>query len=562
MNKQAIQHLVDSPYSYGVGGTKFHLVVRTAKDDDIKTINCLWNSYCHFYQTRNVTPLTKDCSDHLYDYYSCDIDNGDPAYAYVFEITETNDEKTTLTETGLTKKYVFSTCFLDEFMACYPNDSDLVKDNPDFQGRLFYQIFPERFARGSKESKAAYMNMNWDTDHPDNDHFAGGDFKGIMEKIPYLKSLGVGAIYLNPIHPSPSAHKYDINDYKAVDPMFGTLQDFIDLVRLAHSFDIKVVMDMVFNHCCFYNFLFQDVVKKGKKSPYYNWFFIQGDKPTWDKKNYLTFADVRMMPKLNTNNPAVQDYLASVGEYWIKEADVDGYRLDVAFEVSHSFWRFFKERCCKLKPSIVLIGEHWLNSESHLSRAEWESTMNYPFMVSLQHYFRDNEDEAWLADDLNRLLVRYKDANNRMMMNLLDSHDTERFFTFLKEDRDEYLASIAMLMFYPGWPCIYYGDEIFMNGGGDPLCRKPMKWKSNEFTSNDGKAFQALLKLREDDILKKGSYKVSSKDGVLLISRAYEGHGLVLCVAKDAKKLSKLNQNIILKRVSPHSTCSYMVLHF
>ena len=151
--------------------------------------------------------------------------------------------------------------------------------------------------------------MDWNTDEPKNDKFAGGDLDGIREKLHYLKELGIGAIYMTPIHQSISAHKYDIDDYLSVDKMFGDLDSLKRLVDEAHKQDIKIVMDLVFNHSSFYNPIFQDVVKHGKASKYYDWYFVDGDKPTWEKGNYKTFCDVKMMPKLNTNNPATQQYL-------------------------------------------------------------------------------------------------------------------------------------------------------------------------------------------------------------------------------------------------------------
>lgn len=561
MNLAAIKHQTDSRFSYCIGGTAFRLIVQTAKGDDIKDITCLWNSYCHFYQKRNETKMNILCSDHLFDYYSCDIDNKDPAYSYIFVITDNKGQKLYLSETGFHKDYSFSTCFLDEFMACFPNPRDTIEDNLEFQGRLFYQIFPERFARGKDEPKASYINQDWNATHPDNLKYCGGDFQGIIEKLDYLKSIGVGAIYLNPIHPSPSAHKYDVNDYFAVDPMFGDMAKFQELVKKAHVHDIKIVMDLVFNHCCFYNNLFQDVVKNGQKSPYYGWFFIDGDKPSWDKKNYLTFADVRMMPKLNTNNAEVMEYLCKGGEYWLKEADVDGYRLDVAFEVSHAFWRMFKSRCVAIKKTCILIGEDWLNSESRLSSSEWDSVMNYPFRYSLQRFYCEpGHDASWLADELNGLLMRYQENTDRMMLNLLDSHDIARFFNYLKFDREKLLSAFALTIMYPGWPEIYMGDEIFMEGEGDPFNRQCMKWDSKEFKSEDGLLFKRMLLLRQFDILKKGDWKITSQDGYFLLTRHYRGNGLALYLNQSDKALSFAPTNVVVSKglgskgeLAPHS---------
>lgn len=538
MDLSSVRHESDSRFSYCLGGTRFRLIVETKKNDDILSIVCLWNSYCHLYQIQLEAPLTKICSDHLHDFYSCEIDNGDPAYAYVFRFVNRQGKVSFFSGSGWSDTYDFSRAFLDEFMATYPNPSDTVRESKAFEGRLFYQIFPERFARGAKEPKAPYINEEWGTSHPNNLKFEGGDFQGIKEKLPYLSSLGVGAIYLTPIHPSPSAHKYDVNDYFDIDPMFGTKDDFVSLVKQAHALDIKIVMDLVFNHACYYGNLFQDVVKNGRKSPYFDWFFVDGEKPNFEKRNYLTFAEVPIMPKLNTNNPAVQEYLCKVGEYWIKEADVDGYRLDVAFEVSHEFWRLFRRRVRAAKSDFILIGEDWVDCGSRLEGDEWDSVMNYPFRLALERFFVLGKSTDWLSDELNGLLMRYREATNSMMLNLLDSHDIARFYNFLGFSKRKLLMAYAITVFYPGLPEVYQGDEIFMEGENDPYNRMGMRWNSPEFSSPEGLAFKKILSLRKDALLRKGSYAISSQDGVLFLKRSLNGESLLLSLClKPSQRL-------------------------
>lgn len=529
MNKHAIMHQSDSRFSYPVSGTKAQLRLRVQRGDTIKQVNVLWNTFHKYYLKRLTTAMEIRYSDELYDYYMCEIDNGCPGYCYIFEIIEDDGTAWYYNESGFSTVFRLGDFFKDNFVVVFPNRNDIVAPNKQFEGRLFYQIFPERFAKSSAKKDVSYITMDWNTDEPKNDVFAGGDLDGIREKLPYIKSLGVGALYLNPIHQSVSAHKYDIDDYFSVDKMFGDLNSLKMLVESAHKLDIKIVMDLVFNHSSFYNAMFQDVVKHGKKSKYYDWYYVYGDKPSWDKGNYNTFCDVKMMPKLNTNNPEVQQYLCSVGEFYLRDYAVDGYRLDVAQDVSHDFWRVFKARMRAINPDIFLIGENWQNSESFLGNDQWDSVMNYPFLYACQRFYAEGRyDAAGFSNYLNSLLMRYKDGTNRMMLNLLDSHDIERFYNTVGFDKKVFLLSLATLMFYQGNPMIYYGDEIFMDGKQDPYNRKCMRWDSPEYSSDEHKVARDLLAMRSDDVLIKGDIRIYENDGLVYIERSYDNRKLTL----------------------------------
>lgn len=531
MEKSAIFHQSDSIYSFPMQDGRACIRVRTKRDDTICSVNVIWNTAHRYYLERFSEPMVKRYQGQLSDYYEAYIGNGNPGYAYVIQFVETDGTTWYYNESGFSQTLNVNTSFEDNFTVVYPNEKDIVVANPVFEGRVFYQIFPERFAKGSKKTNTQYIDMEWDTDEPDNLRFAGGDLDGVREKLPYLKDLGIDAIYLNPIHPSVSAHKYDVDDYLAIDPMFGSMDTLKQLVAEAHQLDIKIVLDLVFNHSSFYNPMFQDVVNRGKDSPYYHWYFVQGDKPTWEEGNYETFCGVKMMPKLNTNNPEVQEYLCQVSEYYIREAGVDGYRLDVAFDVSHDFWRVFKKRLIALNPHFFVIGEDWLNSVSFLGNDQWDSVMNYPIMYACYRYLlHDKYTAADVAGYLNDVLMRYKDGHNRNMLNLIDSHDTVRFFTMAEESIDRSLMGFAILMWYLGLPMLYYGDEILMDGKGDPYNRKCMRWQSPMWQSEAHQVMRTLLRYRHDPILMYGDMSIAAEGDMLRIVRTYQGRSLTLYV--------------------------------
>ncbi len=526
----ALQHQTDSRYSFPLDGDRAFLRLRTGRGDpDIKKVRVIWNSSFMYWKKRNVSEMSLARHDALYDYYEGVISNGKPGYTYLFELTDAKGKKWYYNETGLSDTLRVEEGYMDNFNVMFPNERDIVRANPAFEGRVFYQIFPERFAMGSGKTNTEYIDMDWYTEEPDNMHYMGGDLRGIREKLDYLKELGVGAIYMTPIHPSSTAHKYDVEDYMGVDPMFGTQEDLHELVEDAHKHDIKIVMDFVFNHSSNKNPMFLDVVKKGKESHYYDWYFIDGDRVDMRRRNYETFASVKQMPKLNTNNPEVQDYLISVGKFYMTKHGVDGFRLDVANDVSHAFWRRFKAALREVNPDVFLIGEHWQNAESFLGNDQWDSVMNYPVRYACQRFLaEDRYDAAAFCDYLNGVLVRYKDGTNRNMLNLLDSHDTPRFFEMTGHDKNRTLLAQAAMLFYQGCPMLYYGDEIFMDGKQDPYCRKGMRWNSPEFESAEHGVLLELLKLRAGDVLRKGDIQIYEKDGLAFLERSYNGETLTL----------------------------------
>jgi len=548
MNKHAVEHVNDSRYCFPIGGNKYRIRLRAARDD-LKEVKLIWDSWCTLYKGGKKKKMELAHQDEFFDYFEADIENDEPGYSYVFELIDSKNKSQFYSEKGFSDTFNSVECHLYCFIASYPNSVDIIKQKSATDGRLYYQIFPERFAKYSLKKNTSYIDMDWYEDNVRNDKYMGGDLNGVIEKLDYLKSLGVGAIWFCPIHPSPSAHKYDVNNYFEVDPMFGTKKDLKHLCEEAHKRDIKIILDMVFNHCSYYNNLFQDVVKMGKKSKYYDWFFIEGDKPVYKTRNYLTFADVPMMPKINTNNPDVIEYFKKVVKFWVKECGVDGYRLDVAFEVSHHFWRELKRSLMAINEDLIIYGEQWLNSESRLDNSEWDSVMNYPFRYVVMNYYQDKKlGGKYLSDYLNSVLMRYKDTANQTMINMYASHDTARFLTELNNDRDAYFTAHAMLMFYPGNPEIYYGDEIFEVGQNDPYCRKGMKWNSKEFEGEDFKLMKEILNLRKYQVLRNGEYRIHNENDVVIFDRFIGKEKLHLAVHKGKKEVDFKVKNIVLSK--------------
>lgn len=474
MNKYAVQHIMDSSYCFPTGEHDITIRLRTAKDD-ISQVWLFYESKYRIQEHQNKAEMTKVFSGSEFDYYSISLHLEDTRLAYVFYLFDGKEYKY-FSEDGLTDTYDYSKGYYNFFQFPYINKVDILPMVDWMRSARFYQIFVDRFNIGDKSKDMSYVNMEWG-EKPTPKSFAGGDIKGITEKLDYIKSLGIDSIYLTPIFKSISNHKYDISDYLEIDKDFGTKDDLRELVDKAHEKGMHIVLDAVFNHCSDEMIQFQDVLKKGSDSEYYDWFIIDGDKPDQEKVNYETFASCNYMPKLDTSNPEVRKFLIGIAVHYINEYHIDGWRLDVSDEVSHDFWREFRRAVKDAAPEAVIIGENWHDASVYLKGDQYDSIMNYAFTkAALDYWSTDQLDAKGMAQRLNDLLARNSDTVDHMMLNLLDSHDTHRFFSEVHEDESRLKEALCLLYLYPGVPCIFYGTELKTTGGYDPDCRKCMDW--------------------------------------------------------------------------------------
>ena len=395
-------------------------------------------------------------------------------------------------------------CFVFPWM----NPAD-IPVTPDWVNEtIWYQIFPERFCNGdpsiNPEGTLPWRNKGSVT----NKEFFGGDLQGIINKLDYIQGLGVSGLYLTPINESPTPHKYDTTDYTKIDSHFGSEETMTTLVREAHNRGIRIMLDGVFNHSGQEFAPWLDVKEKGPQSEYWDWFMInewpfKQDGGCAYAKQYYTFAFFDSMPKLNTNNPKVREYLIGVCENWVRNYDVDGIRLDVANEISHTFCKELRTHLKAIKPDIYILGEIWHDAMPWLRGDEFDAVMNYPLAESIKDFWIDksltNEDFEYT---INRCYTGYMQQTNDVLFNLLDSHDTKRLRSDVK-NLDEYFQQLAVLFTMPGSPCIYYGTEIAMEGGYDPDCRRCMPWEEIDAGVYDERIqiVRSLLQLRRAEPL-------------------------------------------------------------
>lgn len=338
-----------------------------------------------------------------------------------------------------------------------------------------------------------------------------GDIKGMTEKLPYLQDLGIKGVWLMPIHPSPSYHKYDVMDYKGVHEDYGTLEDFKKFVQRAHEHDIKVVIDFVINHTARDHPWFQESMK-GPDNPYRDYYVWAKKEDIEDdinkKETALDSDNIEQwheapdneelyygyfwggMPDLNFDNPEVKREIFEAGKFWLEEVGVDGFRLDAARHIfpderaadNHAFWVEFRNEMKRVNPEVYLVGEVWADMETvapYLSGlpALFNFDMSYKIVEAVQR--QSNEE---IAEYHAKVMNYYQGINpNYIDATFITNHDQPRSMSQFDGDVNKGKLAASLLFTLPGAPYLYYGEEIGMLGPKpDPEIREPFLWKEGE----------------------------------------------------------------------------------
>lgn len=450
---------------------------------------------------------------------------------------------------------------------------------------IIYQIFPDRFCRSGEvlnPKKNCYIYENWNQipSYIKNSNgeiekwdFFGGNLKGIESKLDYLKLLNVSVIYLNPIFEASSNHRYNTADFSKIDPMLGTYDDFISLVKKADEMGIKIILDGVFNHVgadSIYFNKFSNYNSKGAynscESEYSDWFTFE-EYP--DK--YLDWWGVSDLPKLNTENSSVRDFIInnddSVIKKWMKTG-IGGFRLDVADELSDSFLYDLNKTAKAENENSVILGEVWEDAsnkisygvrKSYFTYPELDCVMNYPIRDNLISFFKREINAKQLKNLFMTQLENYPERNYMGNFNLISSHDVERILTVCKNiSKDGYLnifrQFVAALFIFAGVPCIYYGDEAGLEGGKDPDNRRTFPWGNENMEIYN--IYKEYSDLRNSGyVLKKGSslFENAGED-VLCLRRSRNNSSVILYLNRSTAPVSFIcpftKENIYLERFS------------
>ncbi|MDR1705323.1 MAG: glycoside hydrolase family 13 protein [Clostridiales bacterium] len=534
---RSIEHRPDSRYCFAQDGTLI-LRLRTAKNAPVVKITVIYGCKYDFTKRRKETLMYKAFSDRLFDYYTATLVLDDARLVYIFAV-ELPEGRYYYSEEGIGEGYDFATAYMTSFQMPFINPCDIHVVPEWYRSAAFYSIFPERFRNGGG-SRKDYVNLPWGA-VPGSKSYAGGDILGIVQSLDYIKDLGFNALYLTPVFTSPTNHKYEITDYYNIDPAFGTNGDFKELVQKCHALGMRIVLDAVFNHCGIGFPFFRDVMEKGRESAYYGWFIIDGERPDPKLGNYAFFGlSNPEMPKLNMANPEAREYFLDVAEHWISKYGIDGWRLDVSDEVPHDFWRDFRKAVKRANPEAVILGENWHDAVTCLGGDQFDGIMNYAFSRACADYFAGGTlDEQGLSERLSGLLMRNTGPANAMMLNLLDSHDTDRFLTTLNGNADKLRAALALAFLFPGAPCVYYGTEIDMEGGYDPDNRRTMDWEKAGERQETAEVIRALAKLRRKKAVMYGDVRFRAGGGAFVMERFYQDEAVTLRIEQGEYTLKE-----------------------
>ncbi len=379
---------------------------------------------------------------------------------------------------------------------------------------IFYQIFPDRFWNGDPSNDPPGVKP-WGSP-PDRRTKFGGDLQGIVQKLDYLVKLGINAIYLNPIHPAQSYHGYDITDYFRVAEHLGGEEALRELVERAHERGVRVVLDGVFHHTGSEHPAFREALVGGPRSSWYLFKRRAGRasrllarlglslphevrQALGLRPPYETFAGVWEMPKLNFDCHEVREFVKSVAAYWLREFGVDGWRLDVANGIPAGFWVEFREAVKRENRDAYILAELPCDPYLWVRAGLFDGWMNYALQkLVLAFFIKGSIDAAEFDRGLASLRLRCPRQILFGAYNLLSSHDTPRILTEAGGDSAKIRPAVIFQFTYLGVPAIYYGDEVGMQGGGDPLCRAPMVWDIERWDLELLELHRKLATLRRD----------------------------------------------------------------
>lgn len=422
-------------------------------------------------------------------------------------------------------------------------------DTPDWvRDAVFYQIFPDRFARSEKVHKPRNLET-WDSP-PTSHGFKGGDLIGVVEHLDYLAALGINAIYFTPVFQSTANHRYHTHDYYKIDPLLGGNEALRVLLEEAHKRGMRVILDGVFNHASRGFFQFNDILENGPHSPYLDWFRVRGwpvnAYDTTKPPNYDAWWNLHDLPKFNTDTQDVRDFIWDIAAHWIAFG-MDGWRLDVPAEIDDDdFWREFRRRVRAINPEAYIVGEIWEDASRWLQGDQFDAVMNYLFTRLCMEFFIDKISDPRLlqgttlwplrrlaggefARDVNALLNLYHPDVTAVQFNLLDSHDTARFLTIAGGDTSALRLATLFQMVYPGAPCVYYGNEVGLAGGKDPLSRASFPWNEQTWDTDLLAFFKRATALRHaHPALRRGQFTtLYGNDDIYALARHLDGDKVV-----------------------------------
>lgn len=470
-------------------------------------------------------------------YYSVTIPVHTHKLRYHFVITLYDGTTLMLSELGVTDELPESQ--IRPFMVPYVFEREHYCAPDWAKNFVWYQIFPDRFA--GEGDPAAFV--------PTRDNFFGGTLKGITGKIPYLKDLGVRGIYLNPIFQSPSNHRYDTADYARIDSLLGDEKDFCQLLESLHEAGLRIMLDGVFNHCAWDHPFWQDVLQNGESSPYYEWFYIEdvrsltgAEKEKFSSEiikrdhPFACFAFAANMPKWNTENELVMDYLIGQAEHWTRDYGIDAWRLDVPDEISMRFLREFKRRIRAVSDQVYIIGEIWQDAGLWLDHSVFDGTMDYPLYYAIRDFAMTGQDNlAAFARRIQRWVISSPEAVHPYQWAFCSNHDIPRLLTECGGDAERAKLALFLTAVLGGNMSVYYGDELGMEGADDPDNRGALVW--SRCNQNICEFYRQLIHLKTTTLQELKLTRVIQREHLSIYLKAKNDHDLLAVITRPAESI-------------------------
>lgn len=498
MNLASIHHEPHGAYAYPVTKDRLALQLRAAKDD-LSAVTVMYGDRYGLKEER--VPMKKYASDMLYDYWRITIRVASSKMRYHFAL-EQGDEMIWYNEYGFSKALRrIGSMPLGHFIFPIISEADRFKIPAWVDEAIVYQIYPDCFARAGEQTEGREL-LPWDAAPTGDSGFYGGDFYGVIEKIPYLTELGINTIYFNPIFAAGSSHRYDVKDYKQADPLLGGNEAFIEMRKQLQAAGIRVILDLTCNSSGDLFAPFQDVKEKGRESKYWDWFFIK--QHPFDSiapgTSYESFGHEPNLPKLRLSNPEVRAFLMEVARFWAVEMDVDGFRLDVANEVEHQFWREMRQLVRAHKEDFLLIGEAWDRGISFLQGDQLDGITNYHFANAVYFFLGE---ERFSLQEFDGLLTMNRVTLPEMALkaswNIIESHDTNRFQNAVFGDVARLKLAATLQLTVPGTPCLFYGTEVGMGKEKGALFKRyAFDWNTENWDRELLEHYRCLIHLRRE----------------------------------------------------------------
>lgn len=513
----ALLHTPRHPYAYPLAQERLRVRLRLARDDQRRP-SVEWSDRQDWSGPNEQAPMRWFADDMWYRYWEAEVTPFEGRVRYAFRLDDPAQPNATPTwYGGMGVSHAWPGAEWPDGYLHWPymSQRQLISAPAWVRDAIGYEIFPDRFARGVPPV-APELSRLW-PGQPRFDSFWGGDLVGVIDHLDYLTDLGVNLLWLTPIFQSPTNHRYDTDDYARIDPHVGDDEIFNRLIAESRARGVRVLLDGVFNHSGANFAPWRDVLARGSASPYWGWFAVDGESVDPTARNYRTFAHTRHMPRLMTANPEVQAYLIERAQRWTRMG-IAGWRLDVADEVDNDFWRAFRREVRAINPDAYLVGEIAYDAARWLEGDQFDGVMNYPLRQAALQFMAptdqrapgappidDRLDGPGFLEALSRMRTWYPGWATSAALNALSTHDVPRFLTAMGSETNRLLLGLTFLLTYEGIPLLYYGDEVGMEGGYDPDCRRPMVWEPEQQNRSLQERVRALTRLRRERSALRGS---------------------------------------------------------